>query len=473
MSSYSCPKVREVFDREFPMELAIVAPGAAKPGSYNPSTELWPLIASGFTEEHVQQFETSHPAFSASVDAATHICTERLMELSEFHYQNHPRELVPFLRTLTSLPTSTLAKFDSQKIQQTLIAFCVDKLPQPPIHRQMASYDKIFALCGKLHLRLHEANGTSPASAVTPWDAYDHQRFAALPTDAQARVLRDLLQASPTRDRKHSLLQVKLCLKHTRNISDDGSSELRDVLKTSFFDLCSEVTATTSPHCCMLSMQCIDHLLRNKRSVIYQEHVEAALNMITTMAGSSAPAFPSDHTRHFFTALCQLSLTLLFSHRPKLSMRYHLIGQILRYLLRCLYTPYSKQRRLLQQPEWLDRTQSRAIADEAELLARMFTMLCNPAPSAVTRSRDELNDKTKKARDIAGQHLQPVLEEMCFLQLVGSITPEARDRLMPGVWAMISSMNIVQMRAMNEGLAGTEMRDVWKAVYGEWDRAKK
>ena len=452
---------------------AIFTSGTSKPGNGNFGTKLWPLVGLGFAERDMQQLETSDMTIRPGLDTAIHQCAEQLIELSASHSQNQLHKLGPFLEFLISLPTSTLATFDFRKFQRLPGEFYTSNSPESHIRDQMESQDKTVALCQKLRLRLQEANGASLESKATAQEACDYQRFAASPADTQARILSDLLQASPDRDRKHDLLQLKLYLKHTQNIIDDASSELRDVLKASFFDLCTEVVATTSPHYCMLSMQCVDHLLRDKRSLIYQEHVEAVLNVITTMAGSGAPAFPSKHTRHFFTALCQLFLTLLLSHRPKLNMRYHMIGQFLRCLLRCFYTPYPKQYKLLRQPAWLDRTDSRATTDEAELLARIFTMLCNPAPSAVMWSRDKLNDMTKKARDIAGQHLQPVVEEFCFLQLVGSIAPDARDRLMPGIWAVISSIGIVQMRAMNEGFAGAEMRDVWKAVYGEWERARK
>ena len=347
------------------------------------------------------------------------------------------------------------------------------EMPDSKNESQAYSEKEMFDPCGKLHLRLHEANQTSPAISIALWDTRSHQIFAALPAEAQARSLKELLQTPSDADRKASLLQVRLYLKYTQDINDPASVQLRDLLQSSFFHLCNEVTTATSPHCCMLSMQCVDSMLRRHRSLINQNHVEATLRMIATMASPSAPAFTTIHTRHFFIGLCQLFISLLLTHRPKMGMRYHIVAQVLQQLLRCLYTPYLQQHATILSPAWLDRKESRAILDEAELFARMLTMLCNPAPSAVARSRAELNDATKMARDLAGQHLQPVLEQFCSSQLLGSIPPEARTGLMPGIWAVISAMDIVQMRAMNEGFAGAEMRDVWRMVYVEWEKARK
>ena len=423
-----------------------------------------------FVEDHALQSGTTYRELSTILQNVIHVFTKRLMSLIQ-HYNldlEHPLEFS--LDLLTCLPDAALTKFDSPQILQAFTDYCV--LRRHKESSIIPEYE-IVRLCGQVYFRLHEANKTYTATSFTPWGKCVHERFKALPEDVQARVLIDIFEPSPTGDRKQDLLHIQLHLKHIRDITENTSADLRDLLENVFLDLCREVTTATSPHCCMLQLKCIDYMLRKHHTLIKQHHVEEALYIICAMAGPNAPALTNAHGHQLLMALCQLFISLLRKHRLKLGGRYHIVTATLQCLLRCLFTPNPKQRTSMLLPPWLLHNESHASPDEAETLAVILTMLCEPAPSVVERSRAALNDATKKARDRAGQMLLPVIEEFCASQLTGKIQPEVRRRLMPGVWALISATRRSHLRAMNDGFAGTEIPDVWKMVFDEWEKARK
>lgn len=80
-----------------------------------------------------------------------------------------------------------------------------------------------------------------------------------------------------------------------------------------------------------------------------------------------------------------------------------------------------------------------------------------------------LNDPTKIAKSIAGQHLHYLIMTYCEYQLKGRLTQEVREKLRPGIWAVLDVISQETMRVMNAGMdkAG---RAVWKGLYEEWRR---
>ncbi|MCJ1243369.1 hypothetical protein MMC30_000566, partial [Trapelia coarctata] len=175
-----------------------------------------------------------------------------------------------------------------------------------------------------------------------------------------------------------------------------------------------------------------------------------------------------------FSCLTRLFGTLLAVHRSKLGGRYHLVVLALQGMLRCLFTPYTSSMDSslhLQRPPWLKNT--RLEAEHATAYARLLSSICDPSVSAVTRSknraRQELNDETKKARNIAGQHLQYLIMEFCRCQLQGRMDPEVRRALNPGYYAIFDAMSQDVMRTVNSALDAPG-RAIFKIVYDDYRR---
>lgn len=174
-----------------------------------------------------------------------------------------------------------------------------------------------------------------------------------------------------------------------------------------------------------------------------------------------------------YLGLCRLFETTLVLHRQKLGGRYHLVVRALQCLLRCLFVPYKD----------LEQSQTTAEVEmayagygeaQAAAYARLLTALCDPTVSAVSRSRQtsrqELNDERQKARSIAGQHLQYVVEDFCICQLQGRLLPEMKVALSPGLWAVFDVMSQGVMRNLNAAM-GSASRSVFKALYDEHRRS--
>lgn len=165
---------------------------------------------------------------------------------------------------------------------------------------------------------------------------------------------------------------------------------------------------------------------------------------------------------------------MLALHRSKLGGRYHLVVMALQGMLRCLFIPYTasaNSSHSLERPPWL--INSRLDQTHASAYARLLTSICDPSVSAVTRSknrqRQELNDETKKARSIAGQHLQYLIMEFCQCQLRGRMEPEVRAALNPGLYAVFDAMSQDVMRTVNAALDSAG-RAIFKVLYDDYRR---
>lgn len=191
-----------------------------------------------------------------------------------------------------------------------------------------------------------------------------------------------------------------------------------------------------------------------------------------TVIATSASRHPSptDYTSKQsgleYLALCRVLSTILAFHRKRLGGRYHLILPVVRSLLRPLFVPYR-----------VDSLVSPRIyaATQASAYSRLLLQIADPALSSVTnqsrkkRKHQDLNDATKVAKSMAGQHLHYLIMTYCDCQLKGRLTQEVREKLRPGLWAVLDVIPQEVMRVMNEAMdkAG---RGVWKGLYEEWRR---
>ncbi len=203
-----------------------------------------------------------------------------------------------------------------------------------------------------------------------------------------------------------------------------------------------------------------------KPRTISQWHIDNLLSTIATKASYLETQIKEKHSAMLYIGLCRLVGTVFAIHRMKTGGRYHLVVHALQSLLRCLFIPYTATDSPLE-------SQSAFAETHASAYARLLTTLSDPTVSSVSRSnsrsRLELNDETKKARSIAGQHLPYLIMEYCNSQLKGRLAPRMKAALDPGLHSVLTVMTPEIMRTMNAALDESG-RAVWKALYEDWRR---
>ena len=231
--------------------------------------------------------------------------------------------------------------------------------------------------------------------------------------------------------------------------------------------LCGGFSRRTDFSECMLSMQCVNVLFHHQR-LISQWHVDELLAAISVKASKLNPQREEDSGR-LYIGLCRLFAVLLATHRAKIGGRYHLVVLALQALLRCLFIPYKKD----EAGEWEGSVFGES---HAAAYGRILSMICDPTVSSVTgrrkRSRLELNDETKKARSIAGQHLAYVMMEFCGCQLRSHLGSGMRAALKAGLYAVLRVIEPDMMRTMNAAMDSSS-RSVFKALYDEYRKDGK
>lgn len=232
--------------------------------------------------------------------------------------------------------------------------------------------------------------------------------------------------------------------------------------------LCSGFSRRTDFSECMLSMQCVNVLFNHHPRVISQWHVDELLAAISIKASKLNTQEDEDSGR-LYIGLCRLFAVLLATHRAKIGGRYHLVVLALQALLRCLFIPYKNDEAGESEGSVLGESHAAAYG-------RILSMICDPTVSSVTgwrkRSRLELNDETKKARSIAGQHLAYVMMEFCGCQLRGHLGSGMRAALKAGLYAVLRVIEPDMMRTMNAAMDSSS-RSVFKALYDEYRKGGK
>ena len=243
---------------------------------------------------------------------------------------------------------------------------------------------------------------------------------------------------------------------------------LSDDLSQLLVLLCRGLSQSTRFSECMLSMQCVNMLLENYTRVISQWHIDELLAAITVKASNLAIQ-TENNSGWLYIGLCRLFGTILAVHRAKIGGRYHLVVLTLQALLRCLFIPYKNS-------EAVENESSVFGEPHAAAYGRILNMICDPTVSSVTRSRNrsrlELNDETKKARGIAGQHLPYLIMEFCGCQLTGRLLPGMRAALNPGLYAALAVISPDIMQTMNAAMDSSS-RSVFKALYDDYRRFGK
>ncbi|KAL8994716.1 MAG: hypothetical protein Q9169_005380 [Polycauliona sp. 2 TL-2023] len=205
--------------------------------------------------------------------------------------------------------------------------------------------------------------------------------------------------------------------------------------------------------------------------IISQWHIDQIMAAITHCASSPAsnPEYSPKQTGLQYFALCRVFSTILAFHRKRLGGRYHLILLVVQALLRPLFIPF--------QGSYSNSPTQLYTSAHAKAYSRLLLQLADPALSSVAhhnnkkrrKGHNPLNDPTKIAKSIAGQHLHYLIMTYCECLLQGRLEKEVREGLRPGIWAVLDVVSQETMRVMNAGMdkAG---RAIWKGMYEEWRR---
>ncbi|KAL8769617.1 MAG: hypothetical protein Q9209_004414 [Squamulea sp. 1 TL-2023] len=292
-----------------------------------------------------------------------------------------------------------------------------------------------------------------------------------LSLEENAVLMTNLISQGPGEvlDRNTILLLQSLIIHHTKTNTQSSEATI-SALSNVLNSLCEALSQPQTYQILILSMHCINIILHRKPRTISQWHTDQIMAVITTSASqpSSVTVYTAKQNGLQYLALCRVFSTILAFHRKRLGGRYHLILLALQALLRPLFIPYKA-----------DPASSEEIytATHAHAYSRLLLQLADPPLSSVSSyshrkklgEHHSLNDPTKIAKTIAGQHLHYLIMTYCDLQLKGRLTQEVREKLRPGIWAVLDVIPQETMRVMNAGMdkAG---RAVWKGLYEEWRR---
>lgn len=240
-------------------------------------------------------------------------------------------------------------------------------------------------------------------------------------------------------------------------------------------------------------------------SIVNQHVIDSTLRSVTNMASSASKATITTDSNdvspeHIFDRLCTILSILLVRYRRRLAGRHHLFLPALQNLLKCLFYPdsqkttstanSSKYTYLASLPPWLKlttqtntTTSSRLPPSSATKFARLLQQLSDPSASSARHvskryhstsstadnNNHNLTDDVKSLRREVSRYTQYLLQSYCQVMLDGYIAPDVKEKLLPGLYAVMNAMDVEVMRGLNAAM-GESQRAVWKDLYAEWGR---
>jgi len=250
----------------------------------------------------------------------------------------------------------------------------------------------------------------------------------------------------------------------------------------------------------LLSLESSKLVLDLHPSIVNQSTVDTLLATICTLASASSDGvlllFDGNNAEStqaatcLYDRFCALLASILGRFRRRVSDRYHLLLPAMQALLRCLFYPGKAdvQYRLGSTrsegarsflgslPQWMRDSDGPLPPSSVESFSRLLSSICNPTVSAARSSRkrahSELNDETKKVRKLAGQHMQYLVMEYAKCMLDGRVSPEVKEKLMPGMYSVLDAMTRDLMGAMNAAMDPSS-RAIFKNLYDDWTRFGK
>ena len=255
-------------------------------------------------------------------------------------------------------------------------------------------------------------------------------------------------------------------------------------------------TSATDAQLLMLDLENSKLVLDVHPDIVNQSTIDILLSnlcqIVSRDASSTQGALSATQTSPdlIFDRVCAELGSILSRYRRRLSDRHHLLLPLLQQLLRCLFYPGARDFStngmpahgsnptafLKSLPNWLRASDTPLSPSSATKLSRILSSICNPtvsaARSSMKRQKNELNDETKRVKAIAGQHLQYLVMTHARSTLDGEIVPDVKEKLMPGMYAVLDSLSRDVMRAMNAAM-DPGSRAIFKTLYDDWTRYGK
>ncbi|KAJ5091526.1 hypothetical protein NUU61_006396 [Penicillium alfredii] len=309
------------------------------------------------------------------------------------------------------------------------------------------------------------------------------ERFRSMSVERITQVIREIRGLSLSGNKAgYRLLVLYLAIASLPSVEDKESAVAQE-LSLLCTALARALLHSTSVDQFSFAAECLDLLLRTHTRSLTQSNIDALLAAIAGTASKAGPHISPQYAPTIYTRLCRLMGVILGLQRLKIGGRFHLVVNAMQRLLGCLFARSRKRARsfrpqaVLSQPFWL----APLLASHASHYTRLLTSLCDPTVSAVMRPqssapRDALTDQTKKAKRIAGQYLQYIVMDYAQYSLRGSLTPDVKAAIMPGLYAALDVMSRDSMRALNAAL-DVSSRAVFKSLYddyvkfGRWNKA--
>lgn len=308
-----------------------------------------------------------------------------------------------------------------------------------------------------------------------------HSKVSSLGQE-KSGTLADLMEKGDLDSRDFLLMSAIVCQTSATEVSQDML--LRHSLSsvaTLHFAFKARTTADLS-----LALETCKVVLENHPSAINQHTIDTLLSSIIALASSTGIFIPSATPSAVFNRLCTLLGLALSRYRKRLGGRHHLLLPALQELLKCLFfagtsAPVSSQTKsqilfIRTLPSWLRSSANALPPASAAHLTRLLTTICDPSTSSLrSRKRSELTDTTKKAKSLAGQYMQYLIQSYCIFSLQGRLPSSSKEKLMPGLYSVLEVMDREVMRGMNGSMDGSN-RAIFKSLYdeyhrfGRWDR---
>ena len=318
-----------------------------------------------------------------------------------------------------------------------------------------------------------------------------HNLVQTLGSDGQADLL-ELMAQGRWADMSGTMVPCMV----TAVILQEGSSTLSDCPRL-VEHLSAVVSLDGSPRVkdqtmLLLSLENAQLALELQPKIVNQATIDALLANISFLLSSTSLLETGFRTcaEAIFDRTIALIGSLLSHFRRRLSDRHHLLLPILQQLLRCFFFPGSNNLHshrppaqgsnpgafLKALPPWMLSSPQPLRPSSAEKFTRLISSICNPTVSAARSSSrkrsgasNELNDDTKRVKALAGEHMQYLVMEYCRCTLDGEITPQVKEKLLPGMYVVLESMSRDMMRGMNAAM-DPSAKAIFKGLYDDWVR---
>ena len=298
-----------------------------------------------------------------------------------------------------------------------------------------------------------------------------HEALSSLDWQQRGQLLTHVVKSEDKPLRQGELVLIRaIFLSDSKAIQDVA----REALGDAFMWLCDqtisdkEIDAQDS----LLCLQCLAAFLYRHPRLVTSRHIPSLLCAITLQSQRLQPHVGLESTPNLYTALTRVATTLLRTFRPRVARYHHILLTTLQSLLHNLFTPYPSD--LMAFPATSSLTSTHATG-----YARLLTLLCDPTPSAAAppskynnSKNSGLVDQVQRAKAITGEHMQYLLASYCEYQLEGKLQPGMKEALRPALWVVLDCVEQGTLRAMGASMRDAE-RSVFRALYGEYNRAKE